>query len=245
MRDGTDKSLLAGLPKPPGLRAPATICLLAVLLLSAARAFAQNAQTPAAAPDAAATQAVGAQQPVPPATAPAAVAPQAQGRGLFPIQPPPPAERPGFIYAFGRWWDNTRSKFQDVTKPPNDAAEGAAAATKDAVNGAVDATKGAASATGDALKNAAQATKDAANALFKLPGTRVVEVFQRCAIAPNGAPDCRTAASSACRAKGFSSGNPVDVQSSQNCPPAVWMSGREPSAGECPEETVVLMAACQ
>ena len=54
---------------------------------------------------------------------------------------------------------------------------------------------------------------------------RVIEVHERCAMAPNGAPDCRTAAANACRAKGFTDGHPVDVQSSENCPPAVWMSG--------------------
>jgi hypothetical protein len=244
MRDDTNKFVMAGSAKPRGFRALVTIWLMAASLSPAAIAFGQNAQMPV--PNAAGgPQAVGV-QPVPPATAPASVVPQAQGQGqdqgLFPAQPPP-AERPGFIYAFGRWWDSTRSKFQDLPKP-NDAADGAAAATKDAVQGAVHATQGAASATQDAFKNAARATKDAADTLFKLPGTRVVEVYERCAIAPNGAPDCRTAASSACRAKGFTSGNPVDVQSSQNCPPAIWMSGREPVEGECPEETVVLMAAC-
>jgi hypothetical protein len=234
MRDGTDKFVLAGVAKTRGLLTLVMICLLAVTLLPAAIAFAQTTQMPAA-------SGAGAQgteaQPVPPATAPASVPPQSQG--LFPSQPPP-TDRPGFIFAFGRWWDSTRSKFQDLAKPPDDPA----AATRNAVQGAVQATKDATSATGDALKNAARVTKDAADTLFKLPGTRVVEVHETCAIAPNGAPDCRTAASSACRAKGFSSGNPVDVQSSQNCPPAVWMSGREPGQGECPEETVVLMVAC-
>ncbi len=103
----------------------------------------------------------------------------------------------------------------------------------------------AAGATQDALKHAAEATKEAATALIHIPVGRFIEVHQRCALAPNGAPDCRTAAANVCRAKGFQDGNPVNVQSSQNCPPAVWMSGREPSPGECPQETVVLMVACR
>lgn len=171
-------------------------------------------------------------------------APQQQGRGLFPVQPPP-TDKPGFIYAFGRWWDSARGKFEDLTKQSDDAAKDAAVATQDAVQSAAQATKGAADATQDVVKGAAEATKDAAATLFRLPGMRVVEVHQRCDTAPNGAPDCRTAAINACRAKGFNAGQPVDVRSSENCPPAVWMSGREPGAGECPEETVVLMAACQ
>lgn len=240
MTDSIGKFITASFAKPRGLCALATTWLLAASLSPAAIALAQNAQVPS--PNGTgAVQAAPAQplQPPPPA---AAAAPQA--RGLFPAQPPP-AERPGFIYAFGRWWDGTRGKFEDLTKEPNDAAKGAAAASQDAMQGAVTTTKGAATATQDALKNAAEATKEAATALFRLPGTRVIEVRQRCEVAPNGAPDCRKAATNACRAKGFGDGHPVDVQSSENCPPAVWMSGREPIAGECPEETVVLMVACQ
>lgn len=208
-----------------------------------AMALAQDVQPSAPNGAGAAAQPAPAQpgQPQPPPPA-AQAAPQESG--LFPTQPPP-AEKPGFIYAFGRWWDSTRGKFEDLAQPPNDATKGVATTGQDAMRGAVQATQGAATATQDAFKNAAQATKDAATALFRLPATRVFEVHQRCDVAPNGAPDCRMAATSACRAKGFGEGHPIDVQSSQNCPPAVWMSGRQPAAGECPEETVVLMAACQ
>ena len=169
------------------------------------------------------------QQPAQNGAAPAQAAPQApapaaqaagstaQSRGLFPAQPPPTARQPGFIYEFGRWWDSTTH-----------AGAGSAA-----------------EATQDALKHAAEATKEAATALIRIPAGRFIEVHQRCALAPNGAPDCRSAAASVCRTKGFQDGNPINVQSSQNCPPAVWMSGRQPTAGECPQETVVLMVACR
>lgn len=158
-------------------------------------------------------------QAAPQAPAPTAQAagPVAQPRGLFPTQPPPTAGQPGFIYEFGRWWDST------THAGANSAAE----------------------ATQDALKHAAEATKEAATALIRIPAGRFIEVHQRCALAPNGAPDCRSAAANVCRAKGFQDGNPINVQSSQNCPPAVWMSGRQPTAGECPQETVVLMVACR
>ena len=205
----------------------AAACLLAGLL-PAAIALAQDGQQPP-----------GAGQ-FPPAQAPASV----PTHGQFPVQPPP-AEKPGFIYEFGRWWDTTRGKFAEFGKQSDAAAKDAATATQGAVQGAADATRGAAAATGNAVKGAAEATKNAATTIFRLPGIRVVEVRQLCNVAPNGAPDCRAAATTACRTKGFASGNPVDVRSSQNCPPAVWLSGRDPSAGECPEETVVLMAACQ
>ncbi|MGH6672809.1 MAG: hypothetical protein ACRECV_12665 [Xanthobacteraceae bacterium] len=149
----------------------------------------------------------------------------AQPGGAFPAQPAPTGPS-GFIYAFGHWWDSTRGKIDDLKKQSDGAGNGAVAATQ------------------DILKNAAEATKKAATAIVKLPAARFVEVHRRCPIAPNGAPDCGTAAANACRVKGFNGGNPVNVQSSENCPPAVWMSGREPAPGECPSETVVLMAAC-
>jgi hypothetical protein len=152
---------------------------------------------------------------------PSAASAQPPQHGVFPAQPAP-SYKPGFIYAFGRWWDSARLNLNDLTKHSRQAAN----------------------ATQDAMRNAAQATRDAANVLVRLPRARVLEVHERCSLAPNGAPDCRSAASNVCRAKGFTNGNPVNVQSSENCPPAVWMSGRVPSAGECPQETVVLLAAC-
>jgi hypothetical protein len=212
--------------------AVAATYLLAAALLPAAIAFAQDTQQPA-----------GAGQ-FPPPQAPASI----PARGEFPVQPAP-AEKPGFIYEFGRWWDTTRGKFEEFGKKSDAVAKDAAVATQGAVQGAADATKGAATATAtateNAVKGAAEATKDAATTLFRLPGMRVLEVHQLCTVAPNGAPDCRTAATNACRTKGFTSGRPMDVRTSQNCPAAVLLSGRDPSAGECPEETVVLMAACQ
>jgi hypothetical protein len=229
---GDSKNLTKAAAGRPKLRWPiAAACLLAALVAPVAIAVAEDTQPPSA---------NGSSGQFPPAQAPASVPP----RDEFPAQPPP-AEKPGFIYEFGRWWDSTRGKFEDLGKQSNAAAKEAAAATQGAVQGAAQATKGAADATENAVKGAAEATKNAANTIFRLPGLRVVEVHQLCNVAPNGAPDCRTAATAACRTKGFTSGNPVDVRSSQNCPPAVWLSGRNPSAGECPEETVVLMAACR
>jgi hypothetical protein len=233
---GDSKNLSATASAKPKSRWPLAAAWLLVGLLPAAVAFAQDGQQPP--PSAAGTAQF------PPAQAPASV----PARGEFPVQPPP-AEKPGFIYEFGRWWDTTRGKFSEFGKQSDAAAKEAAAATQGAVQGAADATKGAATATAtateNAVKGAADATKDAATSIFRLPGMRIVEVHQLCSVAPNGAPDCRTAATNACRTKGFTSGRPMDVRSSQNCPAAVLLSGRDPSPGECPEETVVLMAACQ
>ena len=164
---------------------------------------------------------------------PAAPPPQEQPApgSAFPARPPAD-DRPGFIAEIGRWLDDTRGKLgtlpppPGLPPPPNEAA-------KDAAN-----------ATQSAVRNAAEATKDAMGTIARIPATRVMEVRALCPLAPNGAPDCRVAATNACRGKGFTSGDPVNVRSSENCPPAVLLSGRQPSAGECPTETVVLAAAC-
>jgi hypothetical protein len=207
---------MAGSARPGGNGTLALTWLLAASLSPAAIALAQTAPPAAPHGPAAAQATPAASVPATPAqSVPATPAPAPQAKGLFPAQPPP-ADKPGFIYAFGRWWDSTHG-----------GADGAAQATQDALN------------------KAAEATKSAAAAIMRLPAARFIEVHERCGLAPNGAPDCRSAATVACRAKGFNAGSPVNVQSSENCPPAVWMSGRQPAAGECPQETVVLMAACQ
>lgn len=211
--------------RDPGMTDTVLRFVLAVASAAALAAFAADAASAQAAqPPAEQRGLFQAQPPQTTAVPPPAQAAQ-QAPSAFPAQPPP-AAKPGFVYAFGQWWDTARDKFGNpLGALPNDAAKGAATAQ-------------------DVMRNAAQATKDAATAIVRLPGARFIEVHQICAVAPNGAPDCRTAAAAACRAKGFRDGHPANVQSSQNCPPAVWMSGREPAAGECPDQTVVLLAAC-
>ena len=97
----------------------------------------------------------------------------------------------------------TRGTVDTLNKKSSDAARGVAAATQDAVKGALGVSKDAAAVTQGAVKGALDASKDAAGAIVRLPNTRVVEVHERCATAPNGAPDCGAAATAACRSKGF------------------------------------------
>jgi hypothetical protein len=166
---------------------------------------------------------------------PAAIAPPA-------LPPQPPPVKRGFLDKAQDWWHDSVSYFGskveaargtlgDINQTSTDAARSAA--------------KSAADVTQDAMKSAAAATKDAASAVARLPATRVFEIRQKCPKAANGAPDCPTAATDACRAKGFSTGKPLDISTAQACPPAAYLSGQMPAAGECPEETVVLRAICQ
>ena len=99
------------------------------------------------------------------------------------------------------------------------------------------------------IKNSTNAAKGAADAagqaVLGLPVTRVVNGRERCAVAPNGAPDCGPAAEALCRSKGLGSGRSVDINSAYKCPAWVWLSGRQPPEGVCTTETFVLRATCR
>ena len=172
-----------------------------------------------------------------PAPAGAGAVQPAPAPGSLPAQSSP-ANKPGFLHQLEVWWNDSfgdfnakmksaKDKLDDYNKQQNQAAKETSAATE------------------QALKDAAQATKDAANAVVKLPITRVFEFHDRCQVAGNGAPDCQTTATNACRTKGFDSGQPLDISTSQECPARVVLSGRPPVEGECKDVTVILRAACR
>jgi hypothetical protein len=140
---------------------------------------------------------------------------------------PPDRNAPGFIDALGRWLGDSAAKLNSQLK---DAREQMGTIQNQA---------------NDAAKDAAGAAKDAAGAITSLPNARIVDGRERCEAAQNGAPDCRTAAQAVCRGKGFASGKSLDTASARNCPSRVLLSGRIPSASECPVETFVTRAVCQ
>jgi hypothetical protein len=174
----------------------------------------------------------------------------------------------------GKADDTANDKTDDLKKKPDDAAKSAADATKGAtdtakeapksatttsggvVNNAVEATKGAATTAsdavkgaaataGDAMKGAFDATKNAATSIVKLPNTRVVDMRETCAKAPNGASDCTDAAANGCRGKGFSGGKVLEVRTAEKCDIAALQSGRLPGRDDCGVETTVIRAVCQ
>ena len=151
---------------------------------------------------------------------------------------PPAANKPGFLHELWQWWDNSISGLGARMQDARSKVENLNQKSTDAV-------KGAASATQDAMKSTAEATKGAASTLLRLPNTRLIEIRERCAPAPNGAPDCQTAAANACRGKGFNTGQPLDVVSAEKCPPAALLSTQKPGELDCPIETVVSRAVCQ
>ena len=72
----------------------------------------------------------------------------------------------------------------------------------------------------------------------------MVTGHEKCAIAPNGAPDCVVAANTMCKAKGFASGKSVDMTTAEVCPAKVYLAGRN-SGPDCRTETFVSRALCQ
>jgi hypothetical protein len=90
--------------------------------------------------------------------------------------------------------------------------------------------------------------KNAADAMVKSATSKVIEIHAPCAIAGNGAADCATAAVNACKSKGFSDGQPLDVRTAEKCNASLWLQGQgqqHSATADCPIETVVLRAACQ
>jgi hypothetical protein len=133
----------------------------------------------------------------------------------------------------------------DTMKSAVEAPKGAATATQDAMKSAVEATKSAATTAADAMKGAMEATKNAATAIVRLPNTRVVDLHETCAKAPNGGSDCAAAAVNGCRGKGFSTGNPLDVRTAENCDAKPLQGGNISRPIACATETVVIRAVCQ
>ena len=109
------------------------------------------------------------------------------------------------------------------------------------VKGAGETLGGATSAAGDLAKS----VTDAAGTVARLPLSNVVTGWERCALAPNGAPDCVVASTALCKAKGFARGSSLDISGARKCPASAWLQGRVPSDAECVNESFVTRAMCQ
>jgi hypothetical protein len=94
-------------------------------------------------------------------------------------------------------------------------------------------------------RDAAEAARNAAAGVSRLPNTLITAGSERCVIAPNGAPDCRVAAESLCRTKGYAGGTSVDFITVENCPPPWRTSRRNAPEGVCTTEHYVTKALCQ
>ena len=248
-----------------GTATAASLAVCLVLAVVAGEAFADNANQAPAAPGAA-PPAAGA----PAAGAPTAAAPTMAEPSTPAFRPGFLHQLKTWwddsLAVFDRKDTNQRDAASDTNKKPEDNSPGmadkakdaaasamttaqdamknAVEATRGAASSAVEATKGAASTATDAVKGAVEATKNAATAIVRLPNTRVIQVSEVCARAPNGGSDCAAAAANGCRAKGFNGGSPLDVRTGSRCDPKPPQAGEMPSV-RCSSESVVTRAVCQ
>jgi flagellar hook-basal body complex protein FliE len=164
-----------------------------------------------------------------------------QGQGQAPIQatsqapnlapnqatasPSGPNDKRGFLNDFGQWWNDSIANFSAKMKEQQ--------AKLDEFS----------KQQSDAAKDATQAMKNAAGAMFST--SKIIEIQQVCPVAGNGAPDCASAATNVCKAKGFGDGRPMDIRTAERCKASLWVSGQNPTTADCPVETVLLRVACQ
>jgi hypothetical protein len=128
--------------------------------------------------------------------------------------------QPGFIHEFGRWLEDGANKLKSGMQGAREGFD----------------------KLGDRARETA---KDATGTIMALPGAKAVTARELCKPAPNGGPDCETAAATLCRGKGFQGGKSLDVQTEQKCPAKLLLSGRAPNDGDCRTEIFVTRAMCQ
>jgi len=66
-----------------------------------------------------------------------------------------------------------------------------------------------------------------------------------CAVAANGAPDCKAGADRLCQSKGYKEGKSLDSDAVEKCSPKVFIPGRKREPGDCKTESFVIKALCQ
>jgi len=154
-----------------------------------------------------------------------------------PQQPPVRKGDSGFFEAVGRFFDQSATNFRDslqgAKRRMDDLGDEAAANTRDINEKAAAVGKG-----------AAEATKGAVDAVTYLPKSHVMSGRERCAIAPNGAPDCVAAAEQLCRKNGYATGKSMDFTSAEECPARVYLGGQQ-TTPECITVTFISRAMCQ
>ena len=158
-----------------------------------------------------------------------------------PASEPAPPEKPGVFQSIGRFFDQGASNFRDhlrgAKRKMDELGDDAAANNKAISDQAAKVGQGAA----DVGKGAADATVNAMGAVAKLPTARMMSGRERCIAAPNGAPDCVSAAEALCRKHGFTSGKSMDFTSAEECPVRTLLGQTQ----DCTTVTFISRAMCQ
>lgn len=167
----------------------------------------------------------GAQQATPPSAPPPVLrALPDSGAGVDPG--PRPAEpapsdalapnRPGFIDAVGKWLEAPSWGLPPLKSPQQ------------------------------TIEEWNKSARDASDNLTRMSRQHVVSGRVKCPVAPNGAPDCKVAATKLCTDQGFKEGQSLDSDSAENCPAAALLSGEQPKQKQaCKLENFVIRALCQ
>ena len=158
----------------------------------------------------------------------APVEPQQQVVAPPDVAPPQPdrPDRPGLFGAIGRWLDDSIGG----------VAAGMGSARDTVGNIGAQAT--------DVARGAATAARDAAATVARIPAGSLVTGRAHCQRTASGGPDCATATEVLCRAKGYTAGTSIHIQSEQKCPVWGWIKG-EQTVGRCGTETYVTSAMCR
>lgn len=131
----------------------------------------------------------------------------------------PPADNPGLFEEIGRLLrghiDNTKKQIDQINQH-----------------------------TANTSKTISDTAATAAGVVVSPLTGRVISGHEKCATAPNGAPDCVSAAQELCRRHGYSTGKSVDFTSAEQCSAEVYLAGRD-QAPACITVTFISRAMCQ
>ena len=135
---------------------------------------------------------------------------------IEPPPPPAPAENPGLINEIGKLFEKSKSLLPAI-KSPGETIDDLNARAKDA---------------GESLTNMTKPSL-------------MVKGRAACAVAANGAPDCKAGADKLCQSKGYKEGKSLDTDAAEKCSPKVFIPGRQREPGDCKTENYVIRALCQ
>src|SRR5262245_39158531 len=89
------------------------------------------------------------------------------------------------------------------------------------------------------MKSPSETLDDLSN--MAKPST-MVKGRMACAVAANGAPDCKTGADRLCQSNGYKEGKSLDIDAVEKCSPKAYIPGRQRQPGDCKNENYVIKA---
>lgn len=192
--------------------------------------------------------------PPPSVTVPVAPAPA----GERPAVPPPAAveaparrENPGLINEIGKLFERRPDLFPAL-KLPLPAVGGTDVVGSDAgesLPGYVPPSSNSLNPAPPSLPSSSTTPSSAVSPSQSLPDLKVPSFEkgrEKCPVAENGAADCKAAADTLCRSKGYRQGKSTDSDATQRCSAeALLLSGRKSGPGACRTEYFVTRAWCQ